>query len=255
MLFSVAQHQDVSEPQKEYRHNESSRTAASLKSTVSEMSERLHSEIRNLAFGIVTPLTDDLPKEEFENLLSKISEKAQDLSEDIGAALGPNTSNRLCKNIKLKIKNFFTDCIAKVWSPRMLEQLKAKYEPQSASKDLLESLADGVSSQLQMCIYREEKPAEGNTTNLCFNAAVDDINTYIEELKDEGAGLRVAHEEGEDREGGMVHITQETLVYYHTDNILLMIYKKTHLYAEHRHHLHNRLFEVISSSSPGPPAG
>lgn len=310
-LGRLSDGQDVSPPQeKEDSRDHSSRT--SQKSTLSKRSESLHSEIRTVASGIVTPLTDDLPKEEFEGLLSEITQEAQTLSEDIGAVLSPKTSNRLCKNIKSKIKNFFTRCIAKVWRRRMLEQLRDKYEPQSrsASNDLLESLVDSVSSQLQMCLHKDEEPAEDFTKKLWSSAPIDDVNTFIEELyclvdqyfkaqvakakaeplsvattrdlcsdlqdkvwifvalmnwwlttqvthiseqvnltdKDEVAGLREAHEEGEDREGGTAHITQETLVYHLIDNILLRIYRKTHVDAGNRHDLHNRLFEVISSN-------
>lgn len=305
--------QDVSGPQEtEDGCGESSRTASSLKSTASKMSEGLQSEIQNVARGIVTPLTDDLSKEEFENLLSEITEEAQNLSEDIGAALSPKTSKRLCKNIKVKIKNFFTNCIAKVWRRRLLEQLRDKEEPpsQSPSHHLLEALVENVSSQLQMRILKDEEPAEENPENLGYNAAVDDVNTFSEELygmvdhyfraeaakakgeqlgsavtrdlcsdlqykvwvfvalmnwwlttqvtniseqvnltdKDEVVGLRVVQEEGEDSGGGTAHITQETLVYHLIDNILLRLYKKTHLYADNRRDLHNHLFDLICSN-------
>ncbi|TWW53143.1 hypothetical protein D4764_0165740 [Takifugu flavidus] len=309
-LVRLSDGQDVPEPpEKDDRRDESSRTAASLRST---MSESLHGEIRNVASGIVTPLTDDLPNEDFEKLLSEISEEAQNLSEAIGAALSPKTSNRLCKNIKLKIRNFFTNCIAKVWRRRMLEQLKDTHEPQSpsAGHELLEALVENVSSQLQVCIHRDEEPAGESSETLCYSAAIDDVNAFIEELysmvdhyfkgevakaqaeqlsvamtrdvcsdlqhkvwtfvalinwwlttqvtsiseqvtltdEEEVAGLRGAPEEGEDRAGGTAHITQETLLYHLIDNILLRIYEKTHLYAQNRHDLHNRLFEVVGSN-------
>eukprot|EP00066_Takifugu_rubripes_P011383 XP_003980043.1 PREDICTED: uncharacterized protein LOC101076789 [Takifugu rubripes] len=312
-LVRLSDGQDVPEPpEKDDRRDESSRTAASLRSTVSKMSESLHSEIRNVASGIVTPLTDDLPNEDFEKLLSEISEEAQNLSEAIGAALSPKTSNRLCKNIKLKIRNFFTNCIAKVWRRRMLEQLKDTHEPQSpsAGHELLEALVENVSSQLQMCIHRDEEPAGESSETLCYSAAIDDVNAFIEDLysmvdhyfkaevakaqaeqlsvamtrdlcsdlqhkvwtfvalinwwlttqvtsiseqvtltdEEEVAGLRGAPEEAEDRAGGTAHITQETLLYHLIDNILLRIYEKTHLYAQNRHDLHNRLFEVVGSN-------
>lgn len=153
-----------------------------VNSTVSKKSESLHTEIRNVASGIVTPLTDDLPKEEFQNLLSEITQEAQSLSEDIGTVLGTKTSNRLCKNIKLKIKNFFTKCIAKVWRCRTVEQLKDQYKSQSSSGELLESLVENISSQVQMCVYKGEERAEQSAKNIYFNAAIDDVNTFTEEL-------------------------------------------------------------------------
>lgn len=299
---------EESSPQK----SSHSKTSPSAKSTVSKMSGSLHEEIRHVASSMVTPLMDDLPQEEFEHLLSEISEEAQTLSEDISAVLGTKTSNRLCKNIKLKIRNFFTHCIAKVWRRRMLEQLKDQYEPQSqsAGSELVESLLESISSQLQMCVYKDGRGAEAKAKNIYFNAAIDDINTFIEELycminhyfkpdmarakaeqlsvatrrdlcsdlqnkvwifvalmnwwlttqvshvseqvtladREEAPGSTTAPEEGEAREGGSAHITQETLIYHLIDSVLWRIYQKTHLYPENRHHLHNRLFELICSN-------
>lgn len=159
-----------------------SRTTSPVGSTVSKKSESLHTEIRNVASRIVTPLTDDLPKEEFQNLLSEITQEAHSLSEDIGAVLGTKTSSRLCKNIKLKIKNFFTKCIAKVWRCRTVGQLKDQYKSQSTSGELLESLVENISSQVQMCVYKDEEGVEQNAKNIYFNVAIDDINTFTEEL-------------------------------------------------------------------------
>lgn len=287
-----------------------SKTSPSAKSTVSKMSGSLHEEIRQVASSMVTPLMDDLPHEEFEHLLSEISEEAQTLSEDISAVLGAKTSNRLCKNIKLKIRNFFTHCIAKVWRRRMLEQLKEQYEPQSqsADSDLVESLLESISSQLQICVYKDG--AQEKAKNIIFNTAIADVNAFIEELycminhyfkpdvarakaeqlsmatqrdlcsdlqnkvwifvalmnwwlttqvttvseqvtladREEVAGSKTTQEEGKGREGGSSHITQETLIYHLIDNVLWRIYQKTHLYPENRHHLHNRLFELICSN-------
>lgn len=290
----------------------SSKTAPSAKSTVSKVSGSLHEEIKHVASRMVTPLMDDLPQEEFEHLLSEINEEAQSLSEDISAVLGAKTSNRLCKNIKLKIRNFFTHCIAKVWRRRMLEQLKDQYEPQSqsAGSELVESLLESISSQLQMCVYKDGEGAEEKAKNIYFNAAIDDVNTFIEELycminhyfrpdvarakaerlsvatrrdlcsdlqnkvwifvalmnwwlttqvtnvseqvtltdREEVPGSKTAQEEGEGREGASAHITQETLIYHLIDSVLWRIYQKTHLYPENKHHLHNRLFELICSN-------
>lgn len=290
----------------------SSKTAPSAKSTVSKVSGSLHEEIKHVASRMVTPLMDDLPQEEFEHLLSEINEEAQSLSEDISAVLGAKTSNRLCKNIKLKIRNFFTHCIAKVWRRRMLEQLKDQYEPQSqsAGSELVESLLESISSQLQMCVYKDGEGAEEKAKNIYFNAAIDDVNTFIEELycminhyfrpdvarakaerlsvatrrdlcsdlqnkvwifvalmnwwlttqvtnvseqvtltdREEVPGSKTAQEEGKGREGASAHITQETLIYHLIDSVLWRIYQKTHLYPENKHHLHNRLFELICSN-------
>lgn len=154
-----------------------SKFLSSIKSSSSKMTEGLHDEIRNVAGGIVTPLIHDLPQKEVEFLLSDINEGAQSLSEDIGAILSTKKSNRLCKNIKSRIKNFFTNCITKVWRCRMLEQLKNMYKPenQPASSPLVESLVENISSQLQMCV--KEKPQ-----NFYFSVAIDDINMFVEEL-------------------------------------------------------------------------
>ena len=290
----------------------SSKTAPSAKSTVSKMSGSLHEEIRHMASRMVTPLMDDLPQEQFEHLLSEINEEAQSLSEDISVVLGAKTSNRLCRNINLKIRNFFTHCIAKVWRRRMMEQLKEQYEPQAQpdSSDLVDTLLESISSQLQMCIYKDRERAEHKAKNVHFNAAIGDVNTFIEELycminhyfkpdvarvraerlsvatrrnlcsdlqnkvwifvalmnwwlttqvtnvseqvtladREEAPGSKTAQEKGQGREGTSAHITQETLVYHLIDNVLWKIYQKTHLYPENRHHLHNRLFELICSN-------
>lgn len=158
-----------------------SKTSPSVKSTVSKTSGSLHEEIRHVASSMVTPLMDDLPQEEFEHLLSEISEEAQTLSEDISAVLGAKMSNRLCRNIKLKIRNFFTHCITKVWRRRMLEQLKEQYEPQSqsTSSELVESLLESISSQLQICVHKDG--AQEKAKNI-YNVAIDDVNAFIEEL-------------------------------------------------------------------------
>lgn len=302
---------EESSPQKSLSSNGEPSAEPSAKSTVSKTSGSLHEEIRHVASSMVTPLMDDLPQEEFEHLLSEISEEAQTLSEDISAVLGAKTSSRLCRNIKLKIRNFFTHCIAKVWRRRMLEQLKEQYEPQSqsAGSELVDSLLENISSQLQMCVYKDEK-AEEKARNIYFTAAIDDVNAFIEELycminhyfkpdvarakaerlsvatrrdlcsdlqnkvwifvalmnwwlttqvttvseqvtladREEAPGSKPAQEDDEGREGGSAHITQETLVYHLIDNVLWRIYQKTHLYPENRHHLHNRLFELICSN-------
>lgn len=152
------------------------------KSTVSKMSGSLHEEIRDVASKMVTPLMDDLPQEEFQHLLFEISEEAQSLSEDISAVLGAKASNRLCKNIKSKIKNFFTHCIAKVWRRRMLEQLKGQYEAESAGSELVDSLLESISSQLHICIYKDGKGSEEKAKSAYFNATIDDINAFMDEL-------------------------------------------------------------------------
>lgn len=176
------QEKDVIQDESCQQKSVQSRTMSPVDSTVSKKSESLHTEIRNVASGIVTSLTDDLPKEEFQNLLSEITQEAQSLSEDIGAVLGTKTSNRLCKNIKLKIKNFFTKCIAKVWRCRTVEQLKDQYKSQATSGELLESLVENISSQVQMCVHKDEGRAEQNGKNIYFNVAIDDVNTFTEEL-------------------------------------------------------------------------
>lgn len=298
---------DQSSPQKSFP----SKTAPSAESMVSKISGSLHEEIKHVASRMVTPLMDDLPQEEFEHLLSEISEEAQSLSEDISAVLGAKTSSRLCKNIKLKIRNFFTHCIAKVWRRRMLEQLKEQYEPQSqsAGSELVDSLLESISTQIQMCAHKDGESAEEKAKNNYFSAAIDDVNAFIEELycminhyfkpdvararaeqlsvatrrdlcsdlqnkvwifvalmnwwlttqvsnvseqvtladREEVPDSKTAQEEGEGR-GEPAHITQETLVYHLIDKVLWRIYQKTHLYPENRHHLHNRLFELICST-------
>lgn len=155
-----------------------SKTEPSAKSAASKTSGSLHEEIRQVASRMVTPLMDDLTQEEFEHLLSEIDEEAQTLSEDISAVLGAKTSSRLCKNIKLKIRNFFTHCIAKVWRRRMLEQLKE----QSAGSDLVESLLESISSQLQLCVYKDGGVGQDKAKDVYFNAAIEDVNAFIEEL-------------------------------------------------------------------------
>ncbi|CAF91574.1 unnamed protein product [Tetraodon nigroviridis] len=289
-----------------------SETVPSAKSTVSKMSGSLREEIRQVASRMVTPLMDDLPQEQFKDLLSEINEEAQTLSEDISTVLGAKTSTRLCKNIKLKIRNFFTHCIAKVWRRRMLEQVKEQFEPQtqSAGSNLVESLLESISSQLQMSVYKDGEVTEEKAKSTYFNAAIDDVNTFIEELycminhyfkpdtarakterisvamrrdlcsdlrnkvwifvalmnwwlttqvtdiseqvtlanREEVPGSKTAPEKTKGQEGGSAHITQETLVYHLIDKVLWRIYQKTHLYPENRHHLHNRLFELICSN-------
>lgn len=154
-----------------------SKKLVSTESRGSKMSEILNDEIRNMASGMVTPLIGDLPQKEVEDLMCDIGEEAEILSEDIGTI--PSTSKRLCRNIKAKIKAFFTTCITKVWRCCMLEQLKKKYKAEShrASSPLVESLVENISSQLQLCIKDEQK-----SKNLYFTVAFDDVNTFVEDL-------------------------------------------------------------------------
>lgn len=139
------------------------------------------SEIKKMASGIVTPFTDDLNPKEVEDLLCEVGEEAEGLSEDIRAVLSTRTTRRQRRKINSRIKNFFTNCITKVWRCRLLEQLKNRYKPecQPASSPLVESLVDNISSHLKMCAYKSEKQRK---KKVYFNTAIEDVNAFIEKL-------------------------------------------------------------------------
>lgn len=187
----------------------------------------------------------------------------------------------------------------------MLEQLKKKYKPEShrASSPLVESLVENISTQLKLCIKDEQK-----SKNVYFTVAIDDVNTFVEDLycminryftvdevrakvgqlsvatrrnlclnfqkevwifvalmnwwlttqvDDLGEkvtlndiqqvqDVKIDPQEDESKEIDLANVAWE-MVSDLVNKILGRIYKKTHLQAEKRQHLHNHLVELIFS--------